>query len=178
MGTVRSVCTSERKGVQKRPVDHVDVKEDWGIEGDAHAGRWHRQVSLLGYESIEDFKARGAEVQDGDFGENLIVEGFDLKHLPLGTQFTCGDGVVLELTQIGKECHTHCAIYYAMGECIMPHEGTFCRVLHGGTIRPGDSIEMTHAPTEEEQAEVGAYAREQAAIYERQLAAAGVKPRA
>lgn len=178
MGTVMAVCTSDRKGVQKRPVDHVDVKVDWGIEGDAHAGHWHRQVSLLCHESIEDFKARGAKVKDGDFGENLIVAGLDLKHMPLGTQLTCGDGVVMELTQIGKECHTHCAIYYAMGECIMPHEGTFCRVLHGGRICPGDQIEVTHVPTEEEQAAVAAYAKEQAALYERRLAEAGVKPRA
>ncbi len=164
MGTIKAVCTSDVKGVQKQAVDHVDIKEDWGIEGDAHAGHWHRQVSLLGFESIEDFKARGAQVEDGAFGENLIVEGFDLKSLPLGTQFTCGDGVVLELTQIGKECHSHCAIYYAMGECIMPHEGTFTRVIHGGTVRPGDAIEITHNPTAEEVAQVTAYAQAQAAL--------------
>ena len=163
MGTIRAICTSDVKGVQKHAVDHVDIDEDWGIEGDAHAGYWHRQVSLLSYESIEDFKARGAEVEDGSFGENLIVEGFDLKHLPLGTQFTCGNGVVLQLTQVGKECHSHCAIYYAMGECIMPHEGVFCRVLHGGTVRPGDPIEVTRVPTSDEIARVTAYAQAQAA---------------
>ena len=111
MGTIHAVCTSDRKGIQKTPQASVELKEDWGIEGDAHAGKWHRQVSLLGFEAIEDFKDRGADVSDGAFGENLIVEGFDLKHLPLGTQFTTSGGVELELTQIGKECHTHCAIY-------------------------------------------------------------------
>lgn len=102
MGTVKAVCASDRKGIQKLPHEAVELKPDWGIVGDAHAGQWHRQVSLLSFESIEDFKARGAQVDDGSFGENLVVEGFDLKSLPLGTRFSCGDGVELELTQIGK----------------------------------------------------------------------------
>lgn len=163
MGTVMAVCTSDRKGIQKEACDAVEIKPDWGIEGDAHAGQWHRQVSLLSYESIEAFKERGADVHDGSFGENIIVSGFDLKKLPLGTRFTCGDGVELELTQIGKECHSHCAIYYTMGECIMPHEGVFCRVITGGTVKPGDPIEITHNPTPEETAQVTAYATAQAA---------------
>ena len=157
MGTVKAVCTSDRKGIQKLPHEAVELKPDWGIVGDAHAGQWHRQVSLLSFESIEDFKARGAQVNDGSFGENLVVEGFDLKSLPLGTRFSCGDGVELELTQIGKECHAHCAIYYTMGECIMPHEGVFTRVVSGGTVRPGDPIEIIHTPTPEETAQVEAY---------------------
>ena len=157
MGTVKAVCTSDRKGIQKLPHEAVELKPDWGIVGDAHAGQWHRQVSLLSFESIEDFKARGAQVDNGSFGENLVVEGFDLKSLPLGTRFSCGDGVELELTQIGKECHTHCAIYYTMGECIMPHEGVFTRVVSGGTVRPGDPIEIIHTPTPEETAQVEAY---------------------
>ena len=115
------------------------VIEDFGIEGDAHAGKWHRQVSLLGLEQINEFRARGAEVEFGAFGENLVVEGFHLRELPIGSIFTIGD-VVLELTQIGKECHSHCEIYKVMGDCIMPREGVFTKVLHGGTIKIGDEI--------------------------------------
>ena len=115
---------------------------NFGIVGDAHAGNWHRQVSMLAQEPIDAFKARGAEVHNGSFGENLIVEGLgDLKRYPLGTRFICGD-VVLELTQIGKECHSPCAIYHTMGECIMPHEGVFTKVITGGTVTCGDLIEV------------------------------------
>ena len=141
MATVAAVCTSDIKGIQKTPVDSITVKEDWGIEGDAHAGHWHRQVSLLSKQSIDAFKSRGAKVTDGAFGENIIVDGINPKAYPLGTKFVSGD-VVLELTQIGKECHSHCAIYKQMGECIMPHEGVFTKVLHGGVIKPGDQIEV------------------------------------
>lgn len=141
MGVVKAVCTSEIKGIQKTERPSIELKEEWGIEGDAHAGAWHRQVSLLSYEKIEDFKARGADVINGSFGENIIVEGFDLKALPIGTRFESGD-VVLELTQIGKECHAHCAIYHKMGDCIMPREGVFCRVIHGGVIAEGDPINI------------------------------------
>ncbi|MGN0046987.1 MAG: MOSC domain-containing protein [Eggerthellaceae bacterium] len=119
------------------------MRENWGIEGDAHAGTWHRQVSLLPYESVQDFKARGAEVQDGSFGENIIVQGFDLKSLPIGTRFACND-VILELTQIGKTCHAHCAIFHLMGDCIMPREGVFCRVIRGGKISVGDELRILH----------------------------------
>lgn len=141
MGVVKAVCTSEIKGIQKSETSYVDLRPDWGIEDDAHAGKWHRQVSLLGYEQIENFKARGAQVANGSFGENIIVEGFDLKTLPIGTRFKSGDAV-LELTQIGKQCHAHCAIYHQMGDCIMPREGVFCKVLEGGRIAPGDIIEI------------------------------------
>ncbi len=141
MGTIKAVCTSEIKGIQKSERESIELQPDWGIADDAHAGKWHRQVSLLSYEQIEAFKARGAEVGNGAFGENIIVEGFDLKALPIGTRFRSGD-VLLELTQIGKECHAHCAIYHKMGDCIMPREGVFCRVLEGGTITPGDAIEI------------------------------------
>lgn len=141
MGTVKAVCTSDIKGIQKSETASIELRPDWGIEGDAHAGNWHRQVSLLGYERIEEFKNLGANVGNGAFGENIIVEGFDLKSLPIGTQFKSGD-VLLELTQIGKECHARCAIYHKMGDCIMPREGVFCKVLAGGTIRPGDAIEI------------------------------------
>ena len=141
MGTIKAVCVSDIKGIQKTKVPSVTLVADHGIEGDAHAGNWHRQVSLLSYEKIEEFKSRGADVVDGSFGENIVVEGFDLKSLPLGTRFTCND-VVLELTQIGKECHAHCAIYGKMGDCIMPREGVFTKVIHGGTIAEGDTIDL------------------------------------
>ena len=144
MGTIKAVCTSDVKGIQKSETESVELRPDWGIENDAHAGKWHRQVSLLGYEQIEDFKAKGADVINGSFGENIIVEGFDLKSLPIGTKFKSGD-VVLELTQIGKECHAHCAIYHKMGDCIMPREGVFCKVIEGGRISPGDSIDIIEA---------------------------------
>jgi len=112
---------------------------DWGIEGDAHAGSWHRQVSLLSYDRVEEFRARGAEVTEGAFGENLLVEGVDLRSLPVGTRLRCG-GALLEITQVGKECHNHCAIYHAVGDCIMPREGVFARVLQSGDIRTGDEV--------------------------------------
>lgn len=139
MGTVIAVCTSPAKGTQKTNVGRAELKEDWGIVGDAHAGKWHRQVSLLSWDKIEAFRARGAEVKDGDFGENLVVSGIDFRTLPIGTRFACGD-VVLELTQIGKECHHGCQIFQKMGECIMPHEGVFTRVLRGGVIQAGDEL--------------------------------------
>ncbi len=141
MGKVMAVCTSDVKGIQKSETAQIDLREDWGIEGDAHAGKWHRQVSLLGYEQIEAFKERGAEVGNGAFGENIIVSGYDLKSIPVGTHIKVGDAL-LELTQIGKECHSHCAIYHKMGDCIMPREGVFCKVLEGATVRPGDTVEV------------------------------------
>ena len=139
MGKVLAVCISEKKGTAKQNVGSAKFIADWGIENDSHAGKWHRQVSLLSAEKIEDFRARGAEVSDGAFGENLVVSGFDFRALPLGTRFKCND-VVLELTQIGKECHSGCAIYQKMGECIMPREGVFTRVLRGGVISAGDEL--------------------------------------
>ena len=141
MGTIRAVCTSETKGIQKRERERVELRPDWGIGDDAHAGAWHRQVSLLAYEKVADFKARGADVDNGAFGENLVVEGIDLRNLPLGTRLRSGE-VELELTQIGKECHARCAIYPQMGDCIMPREGVFCRVITGGTLAPGDPLDV------------------------------------
>ncbi len=141
MGKILAICVSEKKGTQKRPVDAAILKEDWGIEGDAHAGKWHRQVSLLSFEKIEEFRAKGAKVDFGDFGENLAVKGFDLRQLPVGSRFQIGEAI-LELTQIGKECHSHCAIYHAVGDCIMPREGVFTQVIKGGAIRTGDEIEL------------------------------------
>lgn len=141
MGKVLGICVSEKRGTQKKEVNEGVLKENWGIEGDAHAGDWHRQVSLLSFEKIEAFRERGADVDFGAFGENLIVEGYDLRRLPVGTRFRIGEAV-LELTQIGKECHSHCEIYKKMGDCIMPREGVFTEVVKGGRIRKGDAVEM------------------------------------
>ncbi len=139
MGKLIAICISENKGTQKEPVSSAVLRENHGIEGDAHAGKWHRQVSLLDLEKIEDFRAHGADVDFGAFGENLIIEGFDFRNLPIGTKFRIGN-VLLEMTQIGKECHTHCAIYHLVGDCIMPREGVFAKVLEGGTVREGDEV--------------------------------------
>lgn len=141
MGIIKAVCISEKRGTQKINIKEASFIKDFGIENDAHAGNWHRQVSLISYEKIEAFNARGAEVEDGAFGENLIVEGFNFRELPVGTRFQCNE-VLLELTQIGKECHSHCQIYDKMGECIMPKEGVFARVLQGGTIKIGDVMRI------------------------------------
>lgn len=141
MGKIIAVNISEKKGTQKVNVHSAKVIEDFGMENDAHAGKWHRQVSLLSYEKIEAFKEKGAPVEDGAFGENLIVQGIDLKELPVGTKLRCGD-IVLEVTQIGKQCHSGCEIFKIMGDCIMPREGIFTRVLHGGVVSEGDDIEV------------------------------------
>ena len=141
MGKVTAVCTSPAKGTQKQNIGKGIFIEDYGIQGDAHAGKWHRQVSLLSYEKIEGFRERGAEVEDGAFGENLVVEGIDFRSLPVGTRLICNE-VILEITQIGKECHHGCQIFRKMGECIMPREGVFARVIHGGRIRVGDEMKV------------------------------------
>lgn len=139
MGKIIAICVSEKKGTQKTETDHAELKENYGILGDAHAGNWHRQVSLLSLEKIEEFRQKGAHVAFGAFGENLVTEGFHLSQMSVGTCFQIGEAV-LKLTQIGKECHSHCEIYKVMGDCIMPREGVFARVLKGGVIRPGDEI--------------------------------------
>lgn len=141
MGKVIAICMSEKRGTQKKEVEEGMFIENFGIEGDAHAGNWHRQVSLISKEKIDAFKAKGAEISPGAFGENVIVEGYDFSSLPVGSRFFCGD-VILEMTQIGKECHTHCQIYQKMGECIMPTQGVFARVIRGGKIRVGDEMKM------------------------------------
>ena len=140
MGKIMAVCISEKRGTQKKNIEKVRLIENFGLEGD-HGGNWHRQVSLLSYEKVRAFEEKGISVEDGAFGENLLVEGFDFKTLPVGTRFRCGD-VLLEMTQIGKECHSHCEIYQAVGDCIMPREGVFARVLHGGMIQIGDEMEI------------------------------------
>lgn len=141
MGKVIATCISTKRGVQKEQVPQITLVKGYGIEGDAHAGDWHRQVSLLALEKIEDFRAKGAEVDFGAFGENIVMQGYDLRALPVGTRFRIRESL-LELTQIGKECHTHCAIYHQVGDCIMPREGVFTKVLEGGTVQPGDEVEI------------------------------------
>jgi TatD DNase family protein len=141
MGKIIAVCTSPEKGTPKHNVGRAEFVAGHGLQDDAHAGAWHRQVSLLSANKIAEFRARGAEVQDGAFGENLIVEDIDFRSLPVGTVLECGD-VILEMTQIGKECHSHCAIFKVMGDCIMPREGGFARVLRGGFIGVGDEMEV------------------------------------
>ena len=141
MGIVKAICISERKGTKKTDVGTCELVENHGLKDDAHAGSWHRQVSLLSYDKVEAFRATGATVDDGAFGENLLVEGIDFKTLPVGTQLSCGD-VRLEITQIGKECHAHCEIYRQVGDCIMPREGVFARVLSGGLISVGDEMHV------------------------------------
>ena len=141
MGKIIGICTSERRGTQKTEVGEIDIIKDWGLEGDAHGGKWHRQVSLLSYDKIQEFRARGAEVALGAFGENIIVEGIDFRSLPVGSRFQVGD-VILEMTQIGKECHSHCEIYKKVGDCIMPREGVFAQVVQGGHIKVGEEMEV------------------------------------
>lgn len=138
---VLAVCISEKKGTEKKEVEKIILKEDWGIEGDAHAGKWHRQVSLLAFEKIDAFRKKGAEVDFGAFGENIIVGGVDLRSLPVGTILEIGEAR-LRVTQIGKECHSHCNIYKKMGDCIMPREGIFSEVLKGGVVQKGESIKV------------------------------------
>jgi molybdenum cofactor synthesis domain-containing protein len=139
MGKIHAICVSEKKGVEKHAVGSAEFIVQHGIKGDAHAGNWHRQISLLSFEKIEAFRAKGADVAFGAFGENLVVEGFDFSALPVGTLFSAGD-ILLEMTQIGKECHSHCKIFERMGDCIMPREGVFARVLQGGTLKSGAAL--------------------------------------
>lgn len=138
-GIVKAVCISVKKGTAKIDVKKCNFIKDWGLEEDAHAGNWHRQVSLLSFDKVEEFRARGAKVLDGAFGENLLVEGFDFKSFPIGTIFKCND-VLLEITQIGKQCHSECEIFHQVGDCIMPREGVFAKVLQGGEIKVGDEM--------------------------------------
>ena len=136
-----SINISPKKGMRKKAVDSAVLKENYGIEGDAHAsGKWHRQVSLLALESIRKMQAKGLKVGPGDFAENITTEGVELPVLPIGTKMTIGEDIELEVTQIGKLCHSRCAIYEQAGDCVMPREGIFVKVLKGGTIKVGDEI--------------------------------------
>lgn len=144
MGKIMAICVSPQKGTQKTNIGTDTLIAGYGLANDSHAGTWHRQVSLLSLQKIEAFRARGAKVEFGAFGENLVVDGFGFASLPVGTRFRCGN-VWLQMTQIGKECHSHCAIFQAMGECIMPHEGVFARVLSSGVLSVGDELELVPA---------------------------------
>jgi MOSC domain-containing protein YiiM len=139
-GTIVAVCSSEKKHTQKNEVGEAVLVPDYGIEGDAHAGFAHRQVSLLADESVDKMRGKGMELPPGAFGENLVTRGLDLLALGLGDRLQVGSEVVLEVTQIGKECVDRCAIYYRVGDCVMPREGIFTRVVSGGVVRPGDRI--------------------------------------
>ena len=139
IGKVLAVNVSEKKGERKTPVASVTLREEHGIEGDAHAGDWHRQVSLLAMESIAKMQAMGLDVKEGDFAENITTQGVELVTLPIGSRIALGE-TILEVTQIGKECHTRCAIFYQAGDCVMPKEGIFARVITGGVVRPGDEV--------------------------------------
>ena len=141
-----SIAVSRKKGTRKHLVDRVNVIENHGLEGDAHAGAWHRQVSFLAAESIQGAREKGLDVDFGDFAENVATEGIDWKNLPVGTRVKLGTTVVVEVSQIGKTCHKPCAIYYQAGDCIMPREGVFARVLKGGEIACGDPIELMTQP--------------------------------
>jgi len=137
-----SIALSKKKGTRKTQINEAVIKPDHGLDGDAHAGTWHRQISFLAAESIEKAKDKGLDVTFGDFAENIATTGIDWQNIPIGTKVRLGDMVLVEVTQIGKECHNKCAIYYMAGDCIMPREGVFARVLKGGNIRCGDSIEV------------------------------------
>ena len=143
MASVVAVCISERKGTQKHEVPDIQLKINHGIVGDAHAGNWHRQISLLAQESVEKMKAVFPDIPVGAFAANILTEGLTLYTLPVGTRLQVGE-VLLEVTQIGKECHAHCAIRQQVGDCVMPREGIFAIVLEEGTIRSGDTITVLH----------------------------------
>ncbi|MDE6880903.1 MAG: MOSC domain-containing protein [Oscillospiraceae bacterium] len=143
MAKILAVCLSDRRGVQKRPVSEALLRADHGIVGDAHAGPWHRQVSLLGIESVQKVQARlDYPLQPGDFAENVLTEGLCLYQLPVGTCLALGPEAVGQVTQIGKECHASCAIRQAAGDCVMPREGIFIRILRDGAVRPGDELRV------------------------------------
>ncbi|NLT74160.1 MAG: MOSC domain-containing protein [Chloroflexi bacterium] len=148
-GRVVAVCTSAKTGVPKRPVDTGTLRPSWGLEGDAHAGDWHRQVSLLAMESIQKMQAAGLKVKPGSFAENITTEGLVLYELPIGTRMRLGTALA-EVTQIGKECHSHCAIYELAGDCVMPREGIFVRILEPGTVSAGSSVTIISQPSEQE----------------------------
>jgi MOSC domain-containing protein YiiM len=141
-GKIIAVCTSKKKGTPKTDVGSGFLQEGFGLTGDAHGGDWHRQVSLLATEQIQTMRDKGLEVKAGSFAENITTEGFDLDSVKVGDRIKVGASALLEVTQIGKECHTRCAIYHTVGECIMPEQGVFARVLKEGEVRVGDPIDL------------------------------------
>ncbi|MFZ0389190.1 MAG: MOSC domain-containing protein [Calditrichia bacterium] len=144
LGRIVALSISRKKGTAKRNVNSVYLLEDWGMEGDAHAGKWHRQVSLLALESIQKMTAKGLIVRPGAFAENITTSGIDIYNLTIGEHLQIGD-CLLEITQIGKECHNRCAIYQRVGDCVMPREGVFARVIRGGKIQRGEKIHVLPA---------------------------------
>jgi MOSC domain-containing protein YiiM len=144
-GRIVAVSTSRRKGQKKNNLSECELIKDEGFEGDAHAGDWHRQVSLLAMESIIKIRDKGIDVVPGDFAENITTSGIEIWQLALGTRLAVGIEAELEITQIGKECHDRCAIYHQVGDCVMPREGIFARVLRGGKVKPGDTIRVLPA---------------------------------
>jgi MOSC domain-containing protein YiiM len=145
IATVLAVCKSKKKGTKKKPVESGLIREEFGLVDDAHADcTTHRQISLLAAESIEKMRQMGLKVGPGDFAENLTTKGIDLPALPIGTRLLVGKEVLLEVSQIGKECHTRCAIFQQVGTCVMPLEGVFARVIRGGVVKPGDLIEVEY----------------------------------
>lgn len=141
-GEVVSVNISDRKGIKKKRVEEAFLIPEHGIETDAHSGTWHRQISLLASESIDKMRDKGLVLDAGDFAENITTRGIDLLSLPVGTRVRVGADVLLEISQIGKECHERCAIYYQAGDCVMPREGVFARVIKGGRVKQGDPLEV------------------------------------
>jgi len=146
MGRIETICISTRKGRIKKPISTAEFRKDYGIVGDAHAGNWHRQVSILPKESIDMMRKQIPNLADGAFAENIITSGLDFSRIEIGTRFLLGETILLEVTQIGKECHTACAIRNLTGDCIMPREGIFCRVIQGGNVNPGAWVEVTETP--------------------------------
>ena len=145
VGEVVAVCLSMKKGTKKEPVPEVQLVQRHGIAGDAHAGPWHRQVSLLAEESVAKMREKGIHVGPGGFAENILTRGLKLVDLPKGTRLKVGAQALLKVTQIGKICHERCAIYYQAGDCVMPREGVFAEVLVGGSVRPGDAVTVLPA---------------------------------
>ncbi len=141
-GRILAVCQSREKGTVKKDIGSGVLIENYGLENDAHAGKWHRQISLLGIESINKMKSNGFKIKFGDFAENLTTENIILPELPLGTKLAVGESVLLEVTQIGKECHHDCEIRKKIGDCVMPREGIFARVLKGGKVNTGNCVEV------------------------------------
>ena len=151
-GIIKAVCISKEKGTPKSDIGQCELIEDYGLENDAHAGKWHRQVSLLSWDKVEEYRNSFGDnyneiIKDGAFGENLLVAGIDVAKLPLGTAIYAGDAV-LEITQVGKECHSGCVIAKTTGKCIMPTEGVFARVITGGIVKTGDSVKIEYPKTE------------------------------
>ena len=143
-GKIEAISISTQKGIPKSNVDSAILRENWGIEGDAHAGEWHRQISLLADESIDKIRNAGLpEVKAGAFAENITTKNIDLLSVKIGTKLRIGNDIILEITQIGKECHTRCVIYETVGDCVMPREGIFAKVLHGGKIKINDKIKFS-----------------------------------